>query len=64
MSDAVMPEVTLIVHQGDVKVKTQPYVGQAIEFSGEAVEFTKSPFMLTFDVAIRNLTGLNTDQGK
>jgi hypothetical protein len=62
MSDADTAEVTLIVHEGDVKVKTKPNKGAEIEFSGEAVEFTKTPFMLTFDVPIKNVKGLDVDQ--
>jgi hypothetical protein len=62
MSDTSTPEVTLIVHEGTRKVKSQPYAGAAIEFaSGEAVEFSRNPFMLTFDVVIQKVRGLDTE---
>jgi hypothetical protein len=61
ISDADIPEVTLIVHQGNVKLKTEPKAGSEIEFVGVAVEFTKDPFMLTFDVPIANVKGLDRD---
>lgn len=55
MSDAGTPEVTLIVHGQTVRMKTQPQAGAELEFHGEAIEFTKAPFMLTFDVAGKNV---------
>jgi hypothetical protein len=60
MSDTDIPEVTLIVHQGNVKLR-KPKPGSEIEFSGEAVDFTKGPFMLTFDVPIANVKELGRD---
>jgi hypothetical protein len=56
--DSITPEVTLILHNGDVKVKSKPKAGTLIEFKGVAIDFTKDPFMLTFDVSIDGIKGL------
>ena len=48
LADSKNPEVTLILHNGDVKVMGEP--NAQIEFQGVAIEFTKDPFMLTFEV--------------
>jgi hypothetical protein len=58
MAESEQPEVTLVVHNGAARVRGTPAVGTKIEFSGIAREFTKRPFMLTFDVELADLTGL------
>ena len=53
------PDVTLVVHNGSAKARTKPTAGHSIEFGGRAVAFSTAPFMLTFDVDIENLQGLD-----
>src|SRR5260221_7698576 len=52
LADSSTAEVTLVVHNGNVKWKSDPQPGVQIEFEGVASDFTAGPFMLTFDVPI------------
>jgi hypothetical protein len=52
------PDVTLVIHNGAAKLRTKPPEGSSIEFAGVAAVFSTGPFMLTFDVDIENLRGL------
>jgi hypothetical protein len=58
------PEVTLILHNGDVKFKSEPKPGAQIEFEGVAIDFTTELFKLTFDVAIGQIKGLEFETAK
>ena len=60
LTDPENPEVTLILHNGDAKVTGEK--GAQIEFEGVAIDFTASPFMLTFDVSINNIKGLKIER--
>ena len=60
LTDSKNPEVTLILHNGTVKVSGEP--NAQIEFQGVAVDFIKNPFMLTFDVSMDEIKGLKTDK--
>jgi hypothetical protein len=64
LTDSETPEVTLIFHTGNKRVKGHPKRGTPIAFEGIAVEFTKDPFMLTFDVLIDQLWGLELEPSK
>jgi hypothetical protein len=61
LTDSATPEVTLMFHNGDVKVKGEPKPGTQIEFAGVAIDFTRDPFMLTFDVPIGGIKGLEME---
>ena len=52
------PGVTLIVHNGSVKREADPAPGRTVGFRGVAAGFSTRPFMLTFDIDIGNLQGL------
>ena len=56
------PDVTLVVHNRSAKLKGPPTPGISIEFEGVAVIFSTDPFMLTFDVDIGNLRGLEFEE--
>jgi hypothetical protein len=58
MPESSEPDVTLVVHNGSAKLKAKPTAGSIIEFEGVAVTFSTRPFMLTFDVDVGNLRGL------
>ena len=58
LSDATTPEVTLKL---DAALAGRPKVGEVIEFEGVPSAFSKSPFMLTFDVEKAKLTGLEME---
>lgn len=58
MSGSAQPDVTLVVHNGDIQLEANPAAGRSIEFSGVGSAFAPKPFMLTFDVDIGNLRGL------
>ncbi len=60
LTDSTTPEVTLILHNGTVKVSGEP--NAQIEFQGVAVEFNKNLFMLTFDVSMDEIKGLKTEK--
>ena len=62
LTDSKTPEVTLILHNGDMKVTAEP--NSQIEFQGMAVEFTKNPFMLTFDVSMEGIRVLKTERSR
>jgi len=64
LTDSSTPEVTLILHNGDVKLKSDPRLGTQIEFESVAIDFTTEPFMLTFDVSIRQVKGLEFETAK
>jgi hypothetical protein len=51
-------DVTLWSHNGSATLRAKPIPGQSIEFSGVAVAFSTVPFMVTFDVNVGNLRGL------
>jgi hypothetical protein len=51
------PDVTLVIHNGSAKLRAKPTAGRST--TGVAVAFSTRPFMLTFDVDIGNLQGLN-----
>jgi len=53
------PDVTLVVHNRSAKLKSRPTSGTMVEFQGVAVAFTTTPFMLTFDVELDGLRGLD-----
>ena len=56
LSDATTAEVTLVLHNGDVDITSE--LGAQVEFQGVAIDFTKDPFMLTFDVQLSETKGL------
>jgi len=56
LTDSTTPEVTLMLHNRDLKVTGEP--GSQVEFQGVAIEFTKNPFMLTFGVFIEDIKGV------
>jgi hypothetical protein len=60
LSDSTTAEVTLVLHNGNVKVKAES--GTQIEFEGVAVDFTKDPFMLSFDVELSGVRGLRLEK--
>jgi hypothetical protein len=60
LSDSTTAEVTLVLHNGDVNVKAE--LGTVIEFEGVAVDFTKDPFMLSFDVQLSGVRGLKLER--
>ena len=62
MDDGANPEVTLIVHHSNATIRTKPIVGDPIEFTGVAREFTGSPFMLTIETEVRRVTGLHVER--
>jgi hypothetical protein len=62
LTDSSTPEVTLILHNGNVKWKSDPRPGAQIEFEGVAVDFRSEPFMLTFDVPIGQIKGLEFER--
>ncbi len=62
LTDPKIPEVTLILHNGLTRVKGEPKPGTEIEFHGVGMDFTKHPFMLTFDVAITGIKGLEFEK--
>ena len=64
LTDSETPEATLIFHNGDARVKGQPKPGTELEFTGMALEFTRDPFMLTFDVSLKGLKGLDLETAK
>jgi hypothetical protein len=51
-------EVTLVVHNGPAKLKNDAAAGSVVEFSGVATDFVPEPFMLTFDVGLSGIHGL------
>jgi hypothetical protein len=59
MGESSEPEVTLVIHNGSAKLKSKPTAGTNIEFEGVAVTFSMRPFMLTFDVGIGKLRGMD-----
>jgi hypothetical protein len=64
ITEANTPEVTLIYHTGNKRVKGDPEPGTQIEFAGVGTEFTKEPFMLTLEVEVDWLLGLELEQSK
>lgn len=50
------PDVTLIVYNGSAKLAATP--GTNIGFYGKGEAFSTKPFMLTLDVAVENLQGI------
>jgi len=56
LSDATTAEVTLVLHNGDVDITSE--LGAQVECQGVAIDFTKDPFMLTFDVQLSETKGL------
>jgi hypothetical protein len=64
VTDARTPEVTILFHTGDRRVKGSPKPGTMIEFEGVAMEFTKEPFMLTVDVTREHLEGLELERSQ
>ena len=64
LTEAATPEVTLILHNGKRKAKAKPKPGTPIEFQGVAIDFTRSPFMLTFDVEAEGIQGLEWETKK
>ena len=64
ITDAETPEVTLIYHTGNRRVKGNPKRGTQIEFEGVAMEFTKEPFTLTLDVPEYGIRGLELEPSK
>ena len=60
LSDSTTAEVTLVLHNGDVSITSE--LGAQVEFQGVAVEFTKDPFMLTFDVQLSGTKGLKLQE--
>jgi hypothetical protein len=62
MTDPNTADVTLVVHTGERKIKSKPTPGASIEFEGSAIEFTKTPFMLTFD--LNTIDGLDLENPK
>jgi hypothetical protein len=62
MTDPNTADVTLVVHTGERKIKSKPTPGASIEFEGIAIEFTKTPFMLTFD--LNTIDGLDLENPK
>jgi hypothetical protein len=64
ITDGETPEVTLIYHTGNRRVKSDPKRGTQIEFEGVAMEFTKEPLMLTLDVPEYRIRGLELEPSK
>jgi hypothetical protein len=62
LTDPKIPDVTLILHNGVTRVKGEPKPGTKIEFYGVGIDFTKDPFMLTFDVSITGIKGLEFEK--
>ena len=62
LTDPKIPDVTLILHNGDKRVKGDPKPGTKIEFYGIGTGFTKDPFMLTFEVSIAGIKGLEFEK--
>jgi hypothetical protein len=60
LTDSDTPDVTVVLHNGEVKVTGEQH--SQIEFNGIPIDFTKDPFMLTFDVSIDGIKGLKTEK--
>lgn len=58
MPGSEAPDVTLIVYDGSAELAANPTPGRAIEFYGRGESFSAKPFMLTFELDIEDLQGV------
>ena len=57
MEGGAIADVTIVLRGPNTRLKTEPKKGTLIQFDGVVREFTKEPFMLTFDA--EHVSGLD-----
>jgi hypothetical protein len=64
IEDPETPDATLVLHHAEHRVKGPLRKGARVTFEGVARSFTREPFMLTFDVSMGRIKGVEFERLK